>query len=411
MARQLAPLLLTLTLAQACQASPVADAPPPPTPDMARLARIEALRERHPQDGVLVYYQALALTALGRRDDALDALRSLVGRGLGLVPAPGIGFEPLERDAEFQALRAVLAAEEVRTPAAPVRFVLGDAALLPEGIAWHPSSRRLFVGSVAQRRIAWVEGRGRLRNFSQPADGLDAVLGLHIDQRRAQLLAVSTNGFLSEAKLARRNAVLRYSLRGPRRAQRLSAPSALQLNDVGVAADGTLYASDSEAGRLFRARPGEAELHPFTPAESLPGANGVAIAPDGALYVATSAGIARVDPIDASVLALPQPDAVVSAAIDGLYWHAGDLIGIQNVTSPGRVVRLTLADGGRRIAGLAVLQSHHHPHWDVPTTGAVAGTVLLVIANSQISRLLGDGTLIDPQTLRPTRVLAVPLSR
>lgn len=397
-----------LTIAQVCQAAPI-DAAPSSSPALGRLARIESLRERHPNDGALVYYQALALIALDRNDDAKAALRSLLGRKLGVIPAPRVGFEPLAQDAEFQVLRAALAAEEVRTAAAPVKVVLADAKLLPEGIAWHSASQRLFVGSVAQRRIALVSKRGRLRDFSRASDGLDAVLGLHVDQRRAQLLAVSTNGILDEAKQSRRNAVLRYALRGPRQVQRLPAPAALQLNDVCVAADGTLYASDSEAGRLFRAKSGELELHPFTPAGSLRGANGVAAAPDGTLYVATSAGIARVEPADAGVLALPQPDAVVSAAIDGLYWHDGDLIGVQNVTSPGRVVRLVLAAGGRRIARLEVLQSHHHPEWDEPTTGAVAGDVLLVIANSQVSRILGDGTLSEPQKLRPTRVVAVPL--
>ncbi len=67
---------------------------------------------------------------------------------------------------------------------------------------------------------------------------------------------------------------------------------------------------------------------------------------------------------------LPQPDTVVTGGIDGLYWHEGDLLGVQNSTNPGRIVRIALADKGNRIEGLTMLQSHHHPEFDEPTTGA-----------------------------------------
>lgn len=412
MSRLLPNLLLLLVCAAGWRTAIAADAAVPSvSPAQARLARIEALRAERPRDAALVFYQARALVALDRRDDALDALRSLRGRSLGVIPAAGAGFEPIEADAAFRALRAELAAEEARTPEAPVRLLLPDPGLLPEGIAWHAATRRLFVGSVARRRIVAVDAQGRTRSFSRPEDRLDAVLGLHVDAARAQLLAVSTNGFLDEAARERRNAVLRYALRGPRQVQRLAAPEARQLNDVTAAADGTVYASDSAAGRLFIAAPGAAELRPWTAVGSLPGANGVAVAPDGMLYVATSTGITRVDPADASISELPQPNDVVSAAIDGLYWHDGDLVGIQNVTSPGRVVRFVLADAGRRIAAATVLQSHHHPEWDEPTTGAVVGSSLLVIANSQLGRQQPDGSLREPRTLRRTRVLTVPLRR
>jgi hypothetical protein len=348
---------------------------------------------------------------LGDRDAALASLRSLRGRRLGLIPVRDLGFEALWDDAEFQALRRQLAAEEPETPAAPVAFHLSDPKLIPEGIAFDTSAARFYIGSIAQHKIIVSDARGRTRDFSRKSDKLDAVLGLAIDPRRRQLYAVSSNDFEDSAKTERRNAVLRYDLARGRLAARIEAPDATQLNDIAIAPDGTLYATDSAADSLFRMKPGEHMLGRVGEAGALRGANGIAVAGDGALYVTLSTGIARVDPATGEPKRLPQPDSVVTGGIDGLYWHEGDLIGVQNSTNPGRVIRIALADGGTRIAGVTVLQSHHHPAFDEPTTGAIANGALHVIANSYVGRYQPDGSLKDAATLKPTVILAVPLRR
>ena len=119
--------------------------------------------------------------ASASRDAALVELRSLLGRHLGIVPAPGTGLDSLWSDAEFQAVRERLAAEEPRTPDAPVSFRLADPRLVPEGIAWDGARKRFLVGSIAQRKIVVVDRGGKTRDFSRPEDGLDAVLGLAVD--------------------------------------------------------------------------------------------------------------------------------------------------------------------------------------------------------------------------------------
>ncbi len=290
-------------------------------------------------------------------------------------------------------------------------FVLKDAALIPEGIAFDTRRRHSYVGSIAQRKIVVRDARGRLRDFSRPSDRLDAVLGLAVDARRQQLLAVSTNGFEESARTLRRNAVMRYDLRSGRLAERIDVPDARQLNDIAVAADGTLYTTDTPGGSLWRRKPGEPGFSAFGQAGSLPGANGIALSPEGTIYVTISTGIARIDPGSGEFMRLPQPDSVVTGGIDGLYWHNGDLIGVQNVTNPGRVIRIRLADAGRRVAGIAVLQSHHHPALAEPTTGAVVGETLHLIANTYVAHYQPDGSVKDADKLKPTVILAVPLNR
>src|SRR6185295_19054703 len=110
-----------------------------------------------------------------------------------------------------------------------------------------------------------------------------------------------------------------------RRVARHDVAAALQLNDVAVAADGTLYVTDSAAGSIYRMRPGEKQLALFGTASAARGANGIAVAPDGTVYVTLSTGIGRVDPRDGRLARLAQPDSATTGGIDGLYWHEGDL--------------------------------------------------------------------------------------
>ena len=377
----------------------------------ATLARIQALRKERPGDGVLVFYQALVHVSLGERDAAFELLRSLKGRKLGLVPVRDAGFDAVWNDPEFQTIRKELADEEPQTPASPVAFRLKDPKLIPEGIAYDAKGGCFFIGSIAQRKIIVRDAKGQARDFSSPSDKLDAVLGLAVDADHGHLYAVSTNGFLDEANTERRNAVVRYDLKSGRLTNRFFAPEAMQLNDLAVAPDSTLYVTDSMGGTLFRKKPDEAKLTRLGAAGALRGANGIAVGADGILYVAVSTGIVRVEAATGEPTRLPQPDTVVTGGIDGLYWHDGDLIGVQNVTNPGRVVRITLTDKGTRIAGLTLLQSHHHPDFDEPTTGTIANRALHVIGNSYAGHYQPDGTIKNSADLKGTAVIAVPLRR
>jgi hypothetical protein len=399
-------LIFVVATATFCSAEPANDEK---SVARARLARVESLRKERPNDGVLIFYEAIIRIELGDRDEAFALLRSLQGRKLGLVPVRDAGFEAVWNDLEFQKIREKLAQDEARTPDAPVAFRLTDPKLIPEGIAYDPKQDRFLMGSVAQKKIVSANRKGEVKDFSRREDNLDCVLGLFVDAAHEQLYAVSTNGFLDEAQKQRRNNVVRYDLKSGRLVNRYDAPDANQLNDFTVAADGTIYATDSGSGTLFRKEPAEKKLTLFGSKGALPGANGITLGADGSLYVAISTGIARIDLSTGAPTRLPQPDTVVTAGCDGLYWHKSDLIGIQNVTSPGRVIRIALADQGTRVSGVTVLQSHHHPEFTEPTTGAIVGNVFYVLANSYVGHFQPNGILKNPEQLKPTAIVAVSM--
>src|SRR5687768_1333926 len=210
----------------------------------ASLERIQALRKERPGDAVLVFFQAFTHMNLGEREAAFELLRSLKGRKLGLIPVRGFGFDSVWDDPEFQAIRKELEDGEPKTADSPVAFRLKDPKLIPEGIAYAPAGDRFLIGSIAQRKIIMTDAKGNAKDFSKPSDKLDTILGLAVDAERGHLYAVSTNGFLEEAKKERRNAVVRYHMKNNVFLDRFDAPDAMQLNDIAVAPDGTLYVTD-----------------------------------------------------------------------------------------------------------------------------------------------------------------------
>jgi hypothetical protein len=99
------------------------------------------------------------------------------------------------------------------------------------------------------------------------------------------------------------------------------------------------------------------------------------------------------------------------AAIDGLYQWQGELIGVQNVTSPGRVIAISLGRGGESIVRVRTLLSHHHKALDEPTTGAIAGDVFYLLAATGVAHFNRQGRIERAETLNSPTVLKVLLPR
>jgi len=330
--------------------------------------------------------------------------------GEGFLPTQFLGYERIWNDKDFQQLRAAMEAKLPRIADAKVAFEIQDKRFIPEGIAYDPESETFFVGSIPQRSIVRASSKGKTLPFSMQSDGLHHILGLAVDARRRALYAVSTNALTEAGGKAPINEVVKYDLKTGKKAAVFAAREAQQLNDVAVAPNGDVYASDSASGAIFRLDAKAGVLTAFVPSNSLPGANGIAVKEDGrTLYVAHFTGVARVDTASAKVDRLAPPECETIAAIDGLYLWQGDLIGIQNVTNPGRVIRIRLASDGAEVEAVETLQSHHQPAFDEPTTGAIAGGAFYALGTTQVARFNAKGEIESPETLKTPKVVRVPL--
>lgn len=176
----------------------------------------------------------------------------------------------------------------------------------------------------------------------------------------------------------------------PVRALRLPAGRKGFLNDLVIdPSTGTLYTTNTSTGAVMQATRRDTELRVLLPDDAVPGANGIALAPDGrVLFVAGDEAITRVDLGSGKAARLERAGQIVDGSIDGL-----------NGVHPGRVVRFSLDGQLRRIERMEVLEAYA-PWIDGPTTGAIDGDSLLYLANTQLRRWYGAPAPGEPVQVR-----------
>jgi sugar lactone lactonase YvrE len=160
------------------------------------------------------------------------------------------------------------------------------------------------------------------------------------------------------------------------------------LNDVAIGPDGTAYVTESESGAVFRARGAGPALEPFVAPDQMSYPNGIAFA-RGALYVAHFSGIVRVDE-KGTLHRLAAPDGVKTGGIDGMYECGGGLIGVQNGLTLTRIARFAIDADADRITSARALFVDDGT-LPLPTTGALDGSALFLVANSDIDAVTPSG--------------------
>jgi hypothetical protein len=376
------------------------------------IAAIEQALKQRPSDATLWFYLARYQAGAGETRASVASLEKVAELGDGFLP-PRDGFEKVWDDPQFKAVRAKLEAKLPRLDYAPTAYELEDRTLIPEGIAYDVPSHSLFMGSIAQRKVLQLSDQGTVREFAAGSD-LDAVLGIAVDSPRRILYVVSTSALTAEGEKRRRNAVIAFDIDTRRFLRRYDVPSAAQLNDVTVAPGGRVFASDSGSGAMYEiAVKGPGPTREIVPAGEVPGSNGIAASPDAQrLYIAHSTGLAVVDLATGSLtkrLANETRESV--AAIDGLYEWQGQYIGVQNVTTPGRVILITLSKDGNTVTRVQTLLSHHHNALDEPTTGALSDRGFYLLAATGVAHFNRKGQIESPDTLPHPTVVRIPLPR
>ena len=122
------------------------------------------------------------------------------------------------------------------------------------------------------------------------AAGLTNVLGVLADDKTSTLwVCQNSTGGRGGAPTVGQTALRSFDLKSGAAKGTYNFPSNGGVcNDMAVASDGTVYATESFANRIHRLKPGAKELDLWVPADPrLAGVDGIAILADGAVYVNT----------------------------------------------------------------------------------------------------------------------------
>lgn len=289
--------------------------------------------------------------------------------------------------------------------------------LLVEALAWDPARKRLLAGSVRSGEVSLVGDDGSLSPWVTPdADnGLWGVFELAVDPARDRLYAASAA--IPHVRHARgedygRAGVWTFELSSGRYLARALLPRDGRnrlLSGLAVAPDGSVYAADSQTRQLFRLEGDTLRVVVDNP--RLTSIRGVAVSADGRrLYFSDiDLGLFGIDLSTGRPFDVKVARGVSLFGIESLYWHAGNLIAVQNGLRPNRIVRLVVAADGMGVTAAQPIDVAQAA-WGQPTRGALAGDNLYVIANSQKGGYTGLGIPKDLAKLERIRIWESPLA-
>jgi hypothetical protein len=306
-------------------------------------------------------------------------------------------FAPLRKTRSFATIQSGMKANRSAIALGSTVFTLSDSRLLAEDMDYDPTAKRFFVTSVRERKVVTLDARGVSSDFATSPDNWP-MLAVKVDATRGVLWAteVAMQGFrFAPESDWGRSALLCYDLQNGRLLSRIEGPRGSALGDMALAPNGDVIVSDGEGGRVYRL-PAKATvlehldngefISPQTPAMYTDGKH--IFVPD---YLR---GIGVLEISTKQVRWLSMGEGFALNGIDGLYFHHGTLIAVQNGTSPERVVAFDLDSSLTRITSETIIERSTNTLGD-PTHGVIIDDDFYYIANS------GWDVIDDHGNMRP----------
>ena len=360
-------------------------------------AKMRAALEAVPDDPALLFNLAQVQVRAGDHAAAMKTLAQIAPLGLGFHPDADPAFAELAKEPGYEALLASFAKALPVVEHSKPAFTIAEPDLFPEGLACDAKSGTLYASSIEKRKIVRIAPNGETTDLvAEKQDGLYSVLGMKLSLDGKTIWAAASD------EESGRSGLFRFDLSNGKLVEKQLMPEDERhlLNDLDIAPNGDVYATDTVAGTIYRFHDKQREEL----LTGLPGANGIAFSGDGKnLYVSSSGrGVSVIDMKTKALTVVRLPRNVTTVGIDGLYWHKGSLIGIQNVLGRDRVMRYFL-DTPTSIARAEIIDSQH-PLFEEPTTGAVCRDAFYYFANTQLN-------LPPDATLKPIVILKSPLAK
>ena len=365
---------------------------------------VEKLQAVVPDRGAVLYFLSTAKQHLGETREALAMLKDCLALREGFDPSGDPAFLALKGTKEFDDLVEKVHRDFPLVATARFAFATEEKDLIPEGLAYDEKQNLYYLGSLNRRKIVKITAEGRVSDFV-PAerDHLLPVVGIRPDPTDG---TVWTNSW---EEVTGRSELLHFDGSGKLLGRYAREDSSKHgFNDLVVRKNGEVILTDSFSNQVFRFDPGVHTFALLPTHRALSAPNGIALAGDDRqLFVADDLGVVRVDLETGATIDLSPGSRSTLAGIDGLYWHKGSLIAVQNGIGSPRIVAFRLSKDSSRVTQATVLENHT-PFTTLPTTGAVHGSDFYFISNSQVDNLNGD-KVMDVTKLAPARIAVVRL--
>lgn len=376
------------------------------TGQIADVAGLEQLARDFPDSASVRLRLFNAQLQAGEGGAALASLRWLSERGHVFSEQARAQIPELIGPAHADAARALLLPAPAVIAASTVFDEIPATAGLVEGFFLAPKGQGAMATSVSNRSVIlrapgidWLEiPVARAASLSGIASANDDTIGWIASANIAGAVE-DASGFTGLIGLTGDFDTLEY----------IAAPPGVLVSDIAASPDGRVFASDPQGGAITQGRRGAAELAFLVAPGTFRSPQGLAVSADAKrLYVSDYRyGLAMVDLASGAVSRLASDVPAALDGIDGLWLHEGELVAVQNGTSPMRISAFRLSEDSTRIVGHRVLEQAH-PDWTEPLGGSIADGALYYIATGQWDRY-DKGALREGMVARPTVIRRLPL--
>ena len=346
----------------------------------------------------------------------LDGLTRYAALGLGRDLTTDSALRNLIAHPSFRPVAAAHAANIAPLVRGQPWAILPDSTFFPEGIDFDPRSGLTYVTSIRHRTIAELTSRGDYVRELLPRAGvgLGAILAARIDAPRGVMWA-TTSAIPQSAGYAAADsnvhALLRLNIATGEIEKRWdlpASPNGHTLGDVAIGSLGDVFFSDSRDPVLYRLPADSTGLLPIRHVlfRSL---QGIAPVPDGQTVIVAdySHGLLKVDALTGEVTRIADGPGMTSLGCDGLVWHDGAVVAVQNGVFPPRIMRFELDSSRTRITSATVID-RNPAIADEPTVGTLIGDDFVYVANSQWEKYNESGELLPRAVLRRPVLIRVP---
>jgi hypothetical protein len=382
----------------------------------ASLENFKKAAELVPNYPRFIYNIAALETMLGNKTEALKALNQLADLGLVFAIDKEKDFEPLTNSDEFKALLKKFEDNKSPTGKSEPAFTVDEKGLITESVAYDPTTQTFYVSSVHKRKIISLDKNGATKTFADQQDGLWSVLGMKVDGKRRHLW-VASSAFSQMINFKKEeegfSGLFKFDLDTGKLIKKYILPNAVAghaLGDLIVNSGGDIFATDSLTPALYVIRLQKDELELFLENDWFVSPQGLTFSADEKhLFMADYArGIFTIDVQTKKVVYLRPPSNATLHGIDGLYFHQGSLIAIQNGVNPNRIIRVALSADLKQLKKFAVLEANN-PSFDEPTLGVIVKSSFYFIANSQWGKVDDNGKLAPVEKLQNALILKMKL--
>jgi len=382
----------------------------------ALIENMKAALALRPNYGPYTYNVAVGYALSGNQQEALNWLRRLADMGLVYPISSDGDFATIKDHAEFKKLVARFENNARPIGNSTIAFTIHEKGFVPEGLAYDPADKMFYLGSVYKRKIVSIDDAGDVKDFSSTADGLWSVMGMRVDSARRVLWVCTA----SHAQMMNFNAsengmsgIFKYDLRSKKLIKKYllpSQPTPHWLGDLVLNSQGDVFASDSITPGIYMIDRHNDSLELFLRSDAFVNPQGLAFSADEKrLFMADYLkGIFSIEVKSKTVSLLSPAPKTTMLGFDGLYYHKGRLIGVQNGVRPARLVEMSLNAGGTEVGTFKVVEANN-PVFDEPTLAALAGDTLFYIANSQWATIDDQGKLAADEKLHDPIVLKLKL--